>query len=84
MDPETLTDGRGTRPDGPPARAMSGWPMTLLSFVLFTVAVGAIYHICKDLDVARLLAELSALSSGQIFVALVLTGGSYTIFTGYD
>ena len=48
------------------------------------MAVGAIYHVCKDLDVARLVAQLSALSAGQILAALLLTAGSYTIFTGYD
>ncbi|MGH8567285.1 MAG: lysylphosphatidylglycerol synthase domain-containing protein [Gammaproteobacteria bacterium] len=84
MDPETLTDGRGASPEDPPARATSGWPMTLLSLVLFTVASGAIYHVCKDLDVARLVAQLSALSAGQILAALLLTAGSYAIFTGYD
>jgi phosphatidylglycerol lysyltransferase len=86
MDPETLTthDGRGVPPEVTPARATSGWPMTLLSLVLFTVAVGAIYHVCKDLDVPRLVAQLSALSAGQILTALLLTAGSYTIFTGYD
>jgi phosphatidylglycerol lysyltransferase len=86
MDPETLTthDGRGAPPKDTPARATSGWPMTLLSLVLFTVAVGAIYHVCKDLDVARLMAQLSALSAGQILAALLLTAGSYAIFTGYD
>ncbi|MGH8573146.1 MAG: lysylphosphatidylglycerol synthase transmembrane domain-containing protein, partial [Gammaproteobacteria bacterium] len=86
MDPETLTTpgGRGAPPEDPPARATSGWPMTLLSLVLFTVAVAAIYHVCKDLDVARLVAQLSALSAGQILAALLLTAGSYAIFTGYD
>jgi phosphatidylglycerol lysyltransferase len=86
MDPETLTthNGRGAPPEDTPARATSRWFMTLLSLVLFTVAVGAIYHVCKDLDVARLVAQLSALSAGQILAALLLTAGSYTIFTGYD
>ncbi|MGQ0593333.1 MAG: lysylphosphatidylglycerol synthase domain-containing protein [Gammaproteobacteria bacterium] len=86
MDPETVTthDGRGAPPEDTPARATRGWLMTLLSLVLFTVAVGAIYHVCKDLDVARLLAHLSALSAGQILTALLLTAGSYAIFTGYD
>lgn len=58
--------------------------MTLLSLILFSVAVGAIYHVCKDLELSRLGSELAMLSSGQILAALLLTAGSYAIFTGYD
>ncbi len=82
MHPETLATR--AEPDIAPVRPASGWPMTLLSLVLFAVAVGAIYQVCKDLDGARLLAQLGALSAAQIVFALLLTMGSYAIFTGYD
>ncbi len=73
---------RAAKPQDPPARP--AWPMTLVSLVLFIVALGAIYQVCRDLDGARLWAELAALSTGQIALALLLTAGSYAIFTGYD
>lgn len=57
-------------------------PLAVLG--IFTLTVIAVYHLFADIDPKELRAALSAVTPGQIGIALVLTLTNYCVLFGYD
>ena len=65
----------------PPIRKYAG---PLISLILFSAALWALYHEVQTLHLQHILTEIAAIPGKQLWLAAVLTALSYTIMTGYD
>ena len=56
----------------------------IASFVLFAISVGVLIYLIKELDANEIKAAFAATSRRQLALAIVFTGLSYLLLTGYD